>query len=503
MEISVIQEAKDKLKEVFNRSPFYLFEHIFVVISLIRYSQGLLEIILMNGASEGDGSDVLSFDYKLSVAIYFLNYVITGVLLLLRWRRVVSALMVAPAVTLLIAIVPLSFLWSIEPSKTLSASIAMIGTLQFGLYIAIRYTLRDQVRIMAVMFAISMFFCFIYGIFLRKYGVMAGAHPGKWRGIYTHKNQMGKMMALSSGLSILIGMTEPQKRHRRLGWIGLFVALVLIQLSQSKSPIINIFLITLVSNISQILLLSNKWLTRALIWLTVLGVNLNLYWDDIVVNVLGALGKDATLTGRTDVWEFVIDRIKDRPWLGHGFGTFWNGLNGPSAYVVRSVRWDVPDAHNGFLDLCIDLGLVGLALYAFILFQTLIKTLTLIRVTRRREYMWALIFIVYSLIANLSESSLLFRNSLPPVVLTAVSVSIAIEYHKEFKMPRSSSATEDSIEQPIDDPLDRIDRSDDPSTIPNLASDASGGLSAIAQPFAPSPMDRPGELPPQADSSPG
>lgn len=502
MGISVIQEAKDKIKEVFNRSPLYLFEHCFVIFSLIRYSQGLLEIILTNGASEGDGTDILAFDYKLSLAIYFVNYIITGVLLLLRWRRVVSALMVAPAVTLLIAMVPLSFLWSIEPSKTLSASIAMIGTLQFGLYIAIRYTLRDQVRIMAVMFAISMLFCFVYGIFLRKYGVMAGAHPGKWRGIYTHKNQLGKMLALSSGLSILIGMTEPQKRHRRLGWLGLFTALVLIQLSQSKSPIINIFLMTAVSNISQILLLPSKWLNRALVWLFVIGMNLWFYWEDIMINVLGALGKDATLTGRTDVWEFVIDRIKDRPWFGHGFGTFWNGLNGPSAYVVRSVRWDVPDAHNGFLDLCIDLGLVGLALYAFIMFQTLIKALALIRMTRRREYMWALIFIAYNLIANLSESSLLFRNSLPPVVLTAVSVSIAIEYHKEFKMPRSSTVPEDPIETPLDRPLDE---SDQPSAIPNLASDAgaAGGISAIAQPFAPAPLDRPGGLPPQTDSTPG
>lgn len=93
------------------------------------------------------------------------------------------------------------------------------------------------------------------------------------------------------------------------------------------------------SAFGQIFRLPHKWMVRALIWSAVIGINLFFYWDDIVINILGALGKDASLTGRTDVWEFVIDRIKDRPILGYGFGTFWNGLDGKSAYVVRAVRW--------------------------------------------------------------------------------------------------------------------------------------------------------------------
>jgi len=442
----LIQEAIAKVKEVYNRNPIYLLEHIFVVFFLIRYSLGILELLLTNGASEGDGQNILAFNYTPSVALYFVNYLITTTLLIMRWKQSLFALISAPLMVLLMAMIPLSALWSIAPSKTISASIAMLGTLQFGLYLATRYSMKDQVRILAIMFGISNLLSFVFGAVFRKYGVMGAVHAGKWRGIYSHKNQLGKMMALCSGLFVLIGISEPIKRHRYLGWVGLFSALVLIQLSQSKSPLINIGLLIIISQLGQILRLPNKWMTRGLIWVSVVGINTYFYWNDIVVNVLGALGKDTSLTGRTDVWEFVIDRIKDRPILGYGFATFWNGLNGESAYVVRAVRWPVPDAHNGFLDLCIDLGLVGLAVYAWIIFQTLVKTIALLRATRRIEYIWVLIFFTYSIVANLSESSLLFRNSLPTVILSAVAFSVGINYAKEFK--ESPSLFNSGIEEP-------------------------------------------------------
>ncbi|MFG3818656.1 O-antigen ligase family protein [Limnothrix redekei] len=444
----ITKEATAKLKEVYNRNPLFLLEHIFVVFFLIRYSLGILEVILTNGASEGDGQDILSFNYKPSVALYFLNYIVTNILLIMRWKKVIVMLMAAPTVVFLIAMFPVSFLWSIEPSKTLNASIAMIGTFQFGLYLATRYSLRDQVRILGVMFGISQVLCFVFGVALRKYGVMSAVHAGKWRGIYSHKNQLGKMMALASGVFVLLGISETYRRYRYLAWFGLITAFVLIQLSGSKSPFINIGLLIAMSAFGQIFRLPHKWMVRALIWSAVIGINLFFYWDDIVINILGALGKDASLTGRTDVWEFVIDRIKDRPILGYGFGTFWNGLDGKSAYVVRAVRWPVPDAHNGFLEICIDLGLVGLAIYIWVVFQTIIKTLALIRATKSNEYIWVLMFFTYSTVANLSESSLLFRNSLPSVIFAAVSFTVAANYYQQFKVNPPNFSTQ-IPEQPL------------------------------------------------------
>ncbi|MEL6163185.1 MAG: O-antigen ligase family protein, partial [Cyanobacteria bacterium J06628_3] len=39
--------------------------------------------------------------------------------------------------------------------------------------------------------------------------------------------------------------------------------------------------------------------------------------------LLGGMGKDPTLTGRTPMWGMMIKFIMERPWLGYGRGAFW------------------------------------------------------------------------------------------------------------------------------------------------------------------------------------
>jgi O-antigen ligase len=69
-----------------------------------------------------------------------------------------------------------------------------------------------------------------------------------------------------------------------------------------------------------------------------------------------ALGRDETFTGRTWIWEAVIPEFKHMPWLGHGFQSFWTT-------EWRAMVFGMPYAHNGYLDILLELGVVGLALY--------------------------------------------------------------------------------------------------------------------------------------------
>ena len=78
---------------------------------------------------------------------------------------------------------------------------------------------------------------------------------------------------------------------------------------------------------------------------------------------LALLGRDATLSGRTGLWDAVLAAISMKPLLGYGYESFWNGLAGPSASVVAAVHWIPPHAHNGFLDLWLDLGALGLLIF--------------------------------------------------------------------------------------------------------------------------------------------
>ena len=80
--------------------------------------------------------------------------------------------------------------------------------------------------------------------------------------------------------------------------------------------------------------------------------------------MLQLLHRDEGLTGRLNLWNAVLLAISKRLWLGYGFNAFWQGMKGESGYVLTAVGWAPKYAHNGFLDLVLDLGLLGLLVFA-------------------------------------------------------------------------------------------------------------------------------------------
>jgi exopolysaccharide production protein ExoQ len=72
------------------------------------------------------------------------------------------------------------------------------------------------------------------------------------------------------------------------------------------------------------------------------------------------MGKDVTLTGRTDIWRMLVPYMADRPWLGYGYGVFWSHFR---EALWEAVQWHVPHPHNGYIQLVLDCGVVGLAVF--------------------------------------------------------------------------------------------------------------------------------------------
>ena len=79
--------------------------------------------------------------------------------------------------------------------------------------------------------------------------------------------------------------------------------------------------------------------------------------------ILELIGKDPTLTGRTEIWAFVTNDIWMKPLFGWGYFGFWHGNNPAAREISDAVRWTVPEAHNGLLELLLNLGIVGTALF--------------------------------------------------------------------------------------------------------------------------------------------
>jgi len=83
------------------------------------------------------------------------------------------------------------------------------------------------------------------------------------------------------------------------------------------------------------------------------------------------LGKDATLTGRTEIWSGIMQQMSEHPWRGFGYGAVWDdpSFTGPKAWIGYQAHFIPADAHSGWLELYIALGLGGVILFALFLLQ--------------------------------------------------------------------------------------------------------------------------------------
>jgi exopolysaccharide production protein ExoQ len=411
-----------------------LAEKIFTVVSLLNYLGGPVALILSGGESEGEATEVTG--YVVIQAIFFLNYAISVGLLILRWKQVVYVLKRDRFNQILLAVVLLSYLWSAAPSVTLVRSIALFGTTLFGLYFATRYSLREQLHLLAWTFWIAIVLSFAFAIALPKYGIMAGIHTGTWRGIFTHKNALGKSMVLSSLVFLLVALSE--KTNKLLWWCGFGCSIFILLMAKSSSAIVTLLIVGLMFLIVRAVRLPYLLMLPTIILLSIIGLFLNLWLADNATLLLGSIGKDATLTGRSELWPAVLDKIWERPWFGYGFSGFWGDNKSEAAYVWRVTGWDPPNAHNGMLDIWLDLGLLGVCIYLIGFVIGLIGGLGSVRRNQSFAAFWPVMYLLYFWFSNQTESAFLRQNDIYWLLYLVVTFSLLAPKSSANRIPAPS-----------------------------------------------------------------
>jgi exopolysaccharide production protein ExoQ len=116
---------------------------------------------------------------------------------------------------------------------------------------------------------------------------------------------------------------------------------------------------------------------------------------------LSLLGRDLTLSGRTRLWEVVLNEGLRRPYLGAGFRTFWieNGPGGPVMALVSRGNGNIGIGHNGYLDLWLELGLAGVMAYFVLLKEAAARIANLITQNDRLAVWLAVVVLHLSLYA--------------------------------------------------------------------------------------------------------
>lgn len=207
-------------------------------------------------------------------------------------------------------------------------------------------------------------------------------------------------------LLVFVGTAVLEMRDwRTRDWLWIAVLVLPLLVLKSRGPVLFAALALVVPYLLYKVGARNRVLQAAL--LCVVGLGTYVFYSQGVYDYLtpyltrGNVESTVTLTGRIPLWEIVLSEIQDHPWLGVGFAAFWNPHNYPR--MEQLVGFPVVSAHNGFLDMLLVLGVVGLAL---LLTFCLCATVTTVRRARRHDLLgWlVLMFLTFYVLSNLTSS---------------------------------------------------------------------------------------------------
>lgn len=402
-----------------------LFEALYVRGSLFLFSSALLPLILSGGISEGDGVDITSLDLSLIAKINLLIYMVASALIVLRWKRTLVFASKSIWFYPFIIFVSFSYFWSSLPETTFKGVIYALGTTIFGVYFASRYTIREQLNHLAWTLGTIMCLSIVFIVALPHYGLMGGVHEGAARGIYIHKNVFSPMIVLSVIVFFLKALDA--RENKRLMW-GFFIISIALGIMSRSSTALGLMFVMLAFCLGfHVFRWRYEVLTMALLSILIVGVAGFLWFVEFggAELIFGALGKDATLSSRTEIWAYVVDSIQRKPWLGYGLLGYWNGLDGPSAYVLRAMRVKVHYSHNGFLDMYLSFGLIGFSLFISNFILVIKKSLSLLRSSNAIEGFWPLLWMTYMILTNLTEGNIQNLSTMTWALYTTVAFSLA------------------------------------------------------------------------------
>ena len=365
--------------------------------------------------------------------ILFGLYVIIVPLVLARLGRFFWVASRDKLLMLLIGFALISVLWSYAPGATLRQIIVFMGETFLGVYLAMQYSLREQMRIFAWVFGIATVLSLIVTLAFPVIGLGSKGNPEAWTGIYDHKNLLGNLMALSA---ILFFIVTGNFKKKWIAWGGFILSVVLVFLSRSLTSLLALIVILALMPLYRSLRWRDIGAKAVVICTAILVISVTIVivfaTPDPFFKVAGRDPVHNTLVSRIHLWSDLLHKVEQRPLLGYGLGAFWLGLEGESADIwEKQDGWSPPHAHNGYLDIWLDLGLIGLGMMLFHLFINFLRGTFLMRSTATNSGIWALAFLTFLSFTSLTGVTLITRAAgIYWAFYVALSLSMCIQLRR-------------------------------------------------------------------------
>ena len=418
---------------------FYIFLSPFITQTPFNY----LHLTTLKDTSGSILTMLPYFFYPWIVLILFSRFKAFGNNFIYFFSKVLS---MNPFFLLYILLPSLSTLWSIVPDVTLRAGLAFSAFTAFGFYLAAQYEWHD----------LSRFWRLAYTALGLASFIMRPPGAGEFVGLTQSKNSLGGVLALCTAFWYLHYSQGAKTNTER--WISLglmFFSFYLVRANKSGGALVaTIILIIAVSSLNFLKKLSFQWAFTAIICFLVVSIIMTVFVvDNLEEIIVGGLGKDLTLTGRTEFWPQLIDAVNQRPWFGYGYEGFFQqdklGPATPAYFIYTASGFQPKNPHNGAIGILLAFGWPGLILMMISLLLNLAYAVRYLSRSKLEDAGMPICFLVYIIMSNITEGYILLTANawLSYVMLT---VRLAIDNASNTSTSSSSNSPRRSVAGTVD-----------------------------------------------------
>jgi exopolysaccharide production protein ExoQ len=356
-----------------------------------------------------------------------------------------------------LVLITVSIVWSAYPSATAVGLVATYLTILSAVAFAVSYSWKELLHSLGValrvLIAGSLVFELFVSLVLRRPllpfwyeypdGPLAKSlywsrdlllDGGKIQGLPGNSALLGFLALLALVVFAVQLFSGATRRWPTVAWIA--VAALTVYLTRSAT--ITLALVGVVVVALALLAIRRAGTGRARVVLYAVFATLVAVLAVVAVvarnPILAALGKSPDLTGRTNIWDFVIGLASQRPVLGWGWVSYWAPWATPLTDMPKEGGVQQFQAHNAWLDIWLQLGIVGLVVFGALVISTVVRA-WLFAVDRRItvpgstgsytvESVLPILLLTALLVQSLAESRLIIEYGMLLLVIAAVKTKL-------------------------------------------------------------------------------
>jgi O-antigen ligase len=343
---------------------------------------------------------------------------VVGIYLLRHWQNVRETLRPLAPYLLIIALCAVSALWSDYPFATIRRSVSLLTCFGFGLFCYLELGLAGTItRLGRCMMSLLVLSLVVWLLLPSVGSETLSGYEGALRGVFSTKNNTGTAVEFSISYCFYRLVRDRRVLRPAIALVLLVMCLVLVRSSTAAS--VSFALLSFGT-------VAYMWRSRFVLLLLFASVSVVVGF--VAVTLIDpalpfqVVGRGSDLTGRVPLWQAALEAISQRPWLGYGYSGFWTADSRAVHTIWRTIGWEAPSAHNGYIDTALQLGVIGLALFLRLWGRIVYDAIVALRRDGMPEAVWILLMMLGDVLLNFSEGTMsypdLFTAMMPGVLIT-------------------------------------------------------------------------------------